>query len=85
MSANQLYHKWFRELRQLWPEERLNRGRLMAWFLAGIYTSRSVQLHRVALKIPSAAQLTSVTRRLRRFLENPHLRVRPGYEPFARS
>ncbi len=85
MSVNQLYHKWFRELRQLWPNERLNRVRLWAWFLVGIYTSRSVQLHRVALKIPSSAQLTSVTRRLRRFLENPRLRVRPCYEPFARS
>ncbi len=85
MSVNVLYHKWFRELRQLWPEERLTRVRLLAWFLAGIYTSRSVQLHRIALKIPSSAQLTSVTRRLSRFLENSRLRVRPCYEPMARA
>lgn len=85
MSVNLLYHKWFRELRQLWPEDRLTRVRLLAWFLAGIYTSRSVQLHRIALKIPSAAQLTSVTRRLSRFLENSRLRVRPCYESMARS
>ncbi len=85
MSANILYHKWFRELKQLWPDERLTRVRLLAWFLAGIYTSRSVQLHRIALKIPSSAQLTSVTRRLSRFLENSRLRVRPCYEPMARA
>lgn len=66
------------------PEERLTRVRLLAWFLAGIYTSRSVQLYRVALKIPSSAQLASVTRRLRRFLDNPRVRVRPCYEPMAR-
>ncbi len=64
MSVNQLYHKWFRGLRQLWPDERLPRVRLLAWLLAGIYASRSVQLHRIALKIPSSAQLTSVTRRV---------------------
>ncbi len=85
MSVNHLYHKWFRELRQLWPEERLTRVRLLAWCLAGIYVSRSVQLHRIALKIPSSAQLTSVTRRLSRFLENSRLQVRPCYEPMARS
>lgn len=85
MSVNVLYHKWFRELRQLWPDERLTRVRLLAWFLAGLYTSRSVQLHRIALKIPSSAQLTSVTRRLSRFLQNPWLRVRSAYEPMARA
>ncbi len=85
MSINQLYLTWLQQIQQLWPEERITRMRLMAWFLAGIYESRSVQLHRIAGKIPGRAKRLSTERRLSRFLENPAVRVRPGYEPLARS
>jgi len=85
ISINQLYHTWLQQIRQLWPEERITRLRLMAWFLAGIFLSRSVQLHRVAGKIPGSAKQVSVTRRLSRFLDNPAVRVRLWYEPVARS
>jgi hypothetical protein len=47
--------------------------------------SRSVQLHRVAGKIPGSAKQVSVTRRLSRFLDNSAVRVRLWYEPVARS
>ncbi len=57
----------------------------MAWFLSGLYLSRSVQLHRIAGKIPGAAVQLSVIRRLSRWLDNPAVRVRPWYEPLARS
>src|SRR5919199_4109662 len=85
MSINHLYDTWFQHIRQLWPDQRLPLYRNLAWFLTGLYLSRSVQLHRVAEKIPSAAKLPSVTRRLSRWLAQPRLRVRPWYEPLARS
>jgi hypothetical protein len=84
MSINQLHDTWFRRVRQLWGQERITLLRNMAWFLSGVYASRSVQLQRVAGKIPGLAKLTSRTRRLSRFLANPRLRVRVWYEPLAR-
>ena len=85
MSVNDLYHIWLRKIRQLRPLERITRVRNMAWLIAGIYKSRSVQLSKVACKIPATAVLTSITRRLDRFLENAAIRVRDWYEPIARS
>lgn len=58
MSVNSFNHKWFRELRQLGPDERLTRVCVLAWFLTGFYASRSVQLHRVAL--PREPQLDTL-------------------------
>ena len=51
----------------------------------GIFQSRSVNLSRIASKIPGAAKLVSVTRRLSRLLDNPNIRVREWYEPVARQ
>lgn len=85
MTINQLYDTWFRAVRQLWPEARKPLGRNLAWFLCGLYVSRSVQLQRIAMKIPSAAKLTSVTRRLSRLLDHAHIRVRPWYYSTAQS
>jgi hypothetical protein len=53
--------------------------------MVGIFLSRSVQLHRIAAKIPGTARLTSVVARLMRFVNNPALRVRPLYQPIARE
>jgi hypothetical protein len=47
--------------------------------------SRSVNLSRVAAKIPGRAKLLSTTRRLSRLLDNPAIRVREWYEPIARK
>src|SRR5918911_3576743 len=85
MSINPLYDTWFQQLRQLWPNERITLYRNLAWFLTGLYLSRSVQLHRIAAKIPSQAKLPSVTRRLSRWLAHPKIRVRPWYEPLTHS
>ncbi len=83
MSINHLYHTWLQQVQQLWPTERITRLRLMAWFMAGIYESRSVQLHRIAGKIPGKAKRSSTERRLSRFLDNPAIRIRPCYDPLA--
>ena len=85
MPVNQMYHTWFQWLRQLWPQAHIPRWRNTAWFMTSLQDSHSVQLQRIAGKIPGAAKLLSRVRRLERFLANPGLRVRPSYEPVARA
>ena len=53
--------------------------------MVGIYQSRSVNMSRIAGKIPGEAKLISTTRRLSRLLDNPAIRVREWYEPIARK
>jgi hypothetical protein len=53
--------------------------------MTGIFLSRSVQLSRIALKIPSEAVQLSIVKRLHRFLDNPSFQVRCWYEPVARQ
>jgi hypothetical protein len=85
MSINRVYHIWFERIMQMYPQLCLTQRRNLAWMLSGIYKSRSVQLHRIAGKIPSLAKLPSLVMRLRRFMKNSVLRVRPMYEPVARE
>jgi len=85
MSTNQLYHTCSWELRQLCPQERKNRLAVFAWFMAGIYASKSVQLQKVAQKIPGPAKELSVYRRLEILVANPLIRVRRWYAPIARA
>jgi len=59
--------------------------RNFSWLLVGLYASRSVHLSKVADKIPGQACLPSVTRRMRRLLDNPAIRVRAWYEPIAQG
>lgn len=84
MTVNQLYHTIFAWLCQLWPDERLSRQRNGAWLMVGLCEGRSVQLQRIASKIPGCAKLPSCVRRLARFLDNAQVRVRPFYAPVAR-
>lgn len=85
MPVNQMYHTWFQWLRQLWPQAQIPRWRNAAWFMTSLQDSHSVQLQRIAGKIPGSAKLLSRVRRLERFLANPRLRVRSSYEPVARA
>ena len=56
-----------------------------AWLLAGLFTSRSVHLSKIANKMSTPATLPSATRRLSRLLCNPAVRVRAWQEPLARG
>jgi hypothetical protein len=85
MSINQLYSIWLRRILQLRRGERITRARNVAWLITGIFHSHSVQLSRVATKIPARVNLLSVVRRLSRWLNNPKIRVRNWYEPIARD
>lgn len=81
MPISKVYDTWKRKIHQLRPQERMSRVKTMAWLLAGIFASRSVQLGRVASKIPGNAVRTSVVRRLERWVANGQIRVRDWYEP----
>lgn len=84
MSVSQVYHTFGRMIREWRAPERVTRQRMMAWVMVGIFLSRSVQLHRIAGRIPSGAKLPSITRRVGRLLANPRIRVRGWYDPIAR-
>ncbi len=85
MPITQLYHTWKQRILELHPQERKTRVSNFAWLLVGIFESRSVYLSRIAGKIPGQAKRTSTTRRLRRFLDNPAIRVREWYVPVAQA
>lgn len=85
MSANHLYHTWFRRIEQLWPDLRVTQRCNFAWLLVGICLSHSVHLNEIAGQMTGRAKLLSLTRRLSRFLNNRHIRVRKLYMPIARE
>jgi hypothetical protein len=85
MPINTLYHTWIQRIQELRPTQRITQVRNFVWLLVGIQQSRSVCLSRIAGKIPGAAKLPSLTRRLSRFLDNPAIQVRDWYEPIARQ
>ena len=85
MPIPELYHTYRQMMKDLRPEERVTMIRNFSWLLFGLYKSRSVHLSKVAEKIPGAAYLPSVTRRMRRVLNNPVIQVRAWYEPLAKS
>lgn len=62
MPANRLYHILLKRIAQICPGERVPRLRNMTWLLVGIYLSRSVHWSKIALKIPSPANVVSITR-----------------------
>jgi hypothetical protein len=85
MPIPKLYHAFGQMLRGLRPGERITRIRNFSWLLVGLYESRSVHLSKVADKLPGKACLPSVTRRMRRLLDNPAIRARAWYEPIAQG
>jgi hypothetical protein len=85
MPIPKLYHTFGQMLRELRPGERITRVRNFSWLLVGLYESRSVHLSKVAEKIPGKACLSSVTRRMRRLMNNRAIRARAWYEPIARG
>jgi hypothetical protein len=86
MPTNRLYATVMKQLRQLRPDEPQPRLNNLAWMMIGVFLSRSVQLHRIAVKIPwPHAVLLSGVRRLQRFVDNRWVQVRDWYAPVARQ
>jgi hypothetical protein len=82
MPANNLYHTWFEEIRQLCPKARNSLIHNFTWLLIGIHLSRKVHLSLIANKIPGRAKLPSKVQRLRRLLLG-RIYVRKWYDPLA--
>jgi hypothetical protein len=82
LSANQLYHVWFRRIRKLLPTERITRTRNLAWLIIGLYLSQSIHLSSMARRLPFPVRSRS-TVRLVRFLKNKAFRPREWYRPVA--
>lgn len=80
MPINHLYHTWFGQIAVLRPKQRVTQTRNFTWLIVGIHQSRSVNLSKVAGKIPGAAKLVSLSRRLSRLLDNPAIQVRAWYK-----
>jgi hypothetical protein len=85
MTIVQTYHTFSKKIMQLQPQERINRIRVMAWFIAGMLQSRSVHLSHIASQIPGKANRRSRTKQFARFVANKHVHVRQWYEPIGRS
>jgi hypothetical protein len=79
-----LYQTWQRRVKQLAPQACASQLANLQWLIVGMYLSRSVYLSRIACKLPIRAKKWSLERRLRRFLDNGAVRVRPWYAPTAR-
>jgi hypothetical protein len=79
----QLYRSWLNSVSSLLPHKRVTRRRNLAQLMVGIYLSGSVQLSRIASKVPSSAKLTSITKRLSRFVSNEEVDAGDWYRPVA--
>ena len=78
-----LYRSLHEYLMQRIPDECDTRLTNLIFLMMGIFQSGSVQLPLVARKTPIRAQKLSVVKRFTRFLNNPAVRVREWYHPFA--
>lgn len=81
----QTYHTTLHQLRQWLPQERITRLRNMALLLLGLQLSGAIHLPLIVRKWPVAGKVPSLTNRLRRFLNNPHVSVRDWYHPLAQQ
>lgn len=84
MTTFKLYGIWERVLAQWLPDIRATRRVNLIWLIVGLYLSEKVQMSAIVKKWPIAVQVTSLTRRLSRFLDNPAIRPAVWYRPVAR-
>ena len=85
MTTTQLYHTLMKQIEQVIPQERITRKRLFAWLMVAMFWGRTPQVNRLANKLPGRSQKKSKGEKLRRWLHNRHVRVRPWYEPIAKA
>jgi hypothetical protein len=85
MGTSQTYHRLFREIRQLYPQERITRVRTLTWLMVGMLRARSVHLNHIANHMLGQALRASKEQRLRRWLKDRAVRVRSWYAPVARD
>ena len=85
LSNSELYRMWRARLAQLAPDDCKSRLMNMLLLVVGLYKAESVHLSKVARKLPIRAKKLSLDKRLRRFLDNPGVRVREWYRPVAQA
>jgi len=85
IAIPKFYSIWQHQLMQQIPDRCDSRLTNMIWLMMGIFQSRSVQLNLIARKLPIRAKKLSLVTRLRRFLDNPGVRVRDWYRPVAKQ
>jgi hypothetical protein len=83
MPIPHLYRSLHEYLMQRIPDECDSRLTNLIFLMMGIFQAGSVQLNLVARKTPIRAQKLSIVKRFTRFLDNPAVRVREWYHPFA--
>jgi DDE family transposase len=79
----ELYRSLHEYLLQRIPDECDSRLTNLIFLMRGIFQAGSVQLNLVARKTPIRAQKLSIVKRFTGFLDNPAVRVREWYHPFA--
>jgi len=79
----QYYYKVRNQLCQWWPTERITRLRNMALLIMGLQLSRAIHMALIVRKWPVRGKEPSLVNRLRRFLDNPRVKVREWYQPLA--
>ena len=80
----QLYSSLHTFIMQTLPDSCDTRLANLLFMMRGLFLARSVQLDHIARKMPSRAKKLSSVKRFRRFLDNPLVRVRAWFDPFAR-
>ncbi len=83
LSNSELYRNWKQWLTQLAPDDCQSRLNNMVYLVVGLFKAENVHLSRIARKMPVRAKKLSLDKRLRRFLDNPAVRVREWYQPVA--
>lgn len=85
MTVIRFYNTMIDKIQHTIPTGHAYRTRNLAWFLTGLFHSKSVHLSKVANKIIGSAQRQSGVRRLSRFLDNGDVHVRQWYRPIAKQ
>ena len=84
MTTSKLYGIWERLLAQWLTDACATRRTNLTWLIVGLYLSGKVQTSAIVQKWPIAVQVSSLTRRLSRFLDNGAVRPAIVMRPVAR-
>jgi hypothetical protein len=83
LPMTRVYQIWRTRLAGMGVSARQTQLVNLVWLIVGLYSGRSVYLTYIARKLPIRAHKLSLERRLRRWLDNPHVRVRDWYHQTA--
>jgi DDE family transposase len=85
MTTFKLYGIWKRLLAQWLTDDCHTRRTNLTWLIVGLYLSQKVQGSAIVKRWPIAVKVSSLTRRLSRFLDNGAIRPAIWFRPVARQ